>query len=157
MNARSETMTENYLFEAEFFNRAAGWEKGIVEKNVQGRRRGVWREVGEKRWSTLEELNDWLHGACLVGWTEARHPEWPARSRSRRRAGTPGAQLRARADDLRLDPLHRADREQARRPAQWSALQDYAFLAAGAAAQVAQAPGRRPGDGPGADRRHAVT
>ena len=35
VNARFESMTGHYLFEAEFCNRAAGWEKGIVEKNVQ--------------------------------------------------------------------------------------------------------------------------
>ena len=42
INARFEAMTGHYLFEPEFCNRAAGWEKGIVEKNVQDRRRGVW-------------------------------------------------------------------------------------------------------------------
>jgi transposase len=35
VNARFEAMTGHYLFEHEFCNRAAGWEKGIVEKNVQ--------------------------------------------------------------------------------------------------------------------------
>lgn len=39
VNARFQAMTGHYLFEPEFCNRAAGWEKGIVEKNVQGRRR----------------------------------------------------------------------------------------------------------------------
>ena len=39
VNARFESMTGHYLFEAEFCNRAAGWEKGRVEKNVQDRRR----------------------------------------------------------------------------------------------------------------------
>ena len=38
VNARFEAMTGHYLFEPEFCNRAAGWEKGIVEKNVQDRR-----------------------------------------------------------------------------------------------------------------------
>ena len=46
VNARFEAMTGHYLFDPEFCNRAAGWEKGIVEKNVQDRRRGVVREVG---------------------------------------------------------------------------------------------------------------
>ena len=31
-------MTSHYLFEPEFCNVASGWEKGIVEKNVQDRR-----------------------------------------------------------------------------------------------------------------------
>ena len=33
VNARLEAMCGHYLFEPEFCNRAAGWEKGIVEKN----------------------------------------------------------------------------------------------------------------------------
>ncbi len=58
VNARFETMTGHCLFEAEFCNVASGWEKGQVEKNVQDRRRNIWREAGEKRWSSLAELND---------------------------------------------------------------------------------------------------
>ncbi len=77
VNARFEAMTGHYLFEAEFCNRAAGWEKGIVEKNVQDRRRGIWREAGERRWVNLEELNDWLSRTCRSGWAEMKHPEWP--------------------------------------------------------------------------------
>jgi transposase len=77
VNARFEAMTGHYLFEAEFCNRAAGWEKGIVEKNVQDRRRGIWREAGERRWASLAELNEWLHKACLEAWSQMRHPEWP--------------------------------------------------------------------------------
>ncbi len=77
VNARFEAMTGHYLFESEFCNRASGWEKGIVEKNVQDRRRNVWRELGERRWSTLAELNEWLHNACVNAWSEMRHPEWP--------------------------------------------------------------------------------
>lgn len=76
VNARFESMTGHYLFEAEFCNRAAGWEKGIVEKNVQDRRRGIWREVSERRWVSLAELNNWLTPACQTAWSEMRHPEW---------------------------------------------------------------------------------
>lgn len=76
VNTRFQAMTGHYLFEAEFCNRAAGWEKGIVEKNVQDRRRGVWREAGERRWADLAELNTWLQGACCAAWGEMRHPEW---------------------------------------------------------------------------------
>jgi transposase len=76
INARFETMTGHYLFEAEFCNRAAGWEKGIVEKNVQDRRRSIWREASERRWATLNELNDWLVPACRATWAELTHPEW---------------------------------------------------------------------------------
>ena len=77
VNARFEAMTGHYLFEAEFCNRAAGWEKGIVEKNVQDRRRGIWREAGERRWTSLEELNAWLQRACVESWSSMRHPQWP--------------------------------------------------------------------------------
>ena len=38
VNARFLTMASHYLFEADFCNRAAGWEKGQVEKNVQDAR-----------------------------------------------------------------------------------------------------------------------
>ena len=77
VNARFEAMTGHYLFEPEFCNRAAGWEKGIVEKNVQDRRRGIWMEAAERRWPDLESLNAWLHQACLDAWHELPHPEWP--------------------------------------------------------------------------------
>jgi hypothetical protein len=46
------------LLDPEFCYRAAGWEKGIIEKNVQDRSRGVVREITERRWSTLAELDD---------------------------------------------------------------------------------------------------
>ena len=76
VNARFEAMTGHYLFEAEFCNRAAGWEKGIVEKNVQDRRRNVWREAGERRWQDLNELNAWLGQACIEAWSALPHPQW---------------------------------------------------------------------------------
>lgn len=76
INARFEAMTWHYLFEPEFCNRAAGWEKGIVEKNVQDRRRSIWRESSERRWANLEELNDWLIQACKSTWNDLNHPEW---------------------------------------------------------------------------------
>ena len=76
VNARFEAMTGHYLFEPEFCNRAAGWEKGVVEKNVQDRRKDIWREASEWRWSSLSELNDWLQQACVKAWAEMSHPEW---------------------------------------------------------------------------------
>ncbi|ASJ23740.1 IS21 family transposase [Laribacter hongkongensis] len=77
VNARFESMTGHYLFEAEFCNRAAGWEKGRVEKNVQDRRRHIWREAAEKRWASLAELNAWLLQACQASWSDLTHPDWP--------------------------------------------------------------------------------
>src|SRR5690606_28073610 len=43
VNARFQAMCGHYLFEPDFCNRAPGWEKGIVEKNVQDRRRQIWQ------------------------------------------------------------------------------------------------------------------
>jgi transposase len=77
INARFEAMTSHYLFEPEFCNVASGWEKGIVEKNVQDQRRQIWREVMETRWPDLETLNDWLGHQCHRVWSETKHPEWP--------------------------------------------------------------------------------
>ena len=77
VNDRFEAMTGHYLFEYEFCNRTAGWEKGIVEKNVQDRRRGVVRELAERRWSSLDELNQWLSRACRDAWDALAHPQWP--------------------------------------------------------------------------------
>jgi transposase len=76
INARFEAMCSHYLFEPEFCNRAAGWEKGIVEKNVQDRRRQIWHEVLERRWETLEVLNEWIAEQCHRAW-QVGHPQWP--------------------------------------------------------------------------------
>jgi transposase len=76
VNARFQAMCSHYLFEPEFCNPASGWEKGVVEKNVQDRRRQVWREAGERRWSDLASLNAWLAERCRQGWEETAHPEW---------------------------------------------------------------------------------
>ena len=41
VNERFATMCAHYLVEPDFCNVASGWEKGVVEKNVQdSRRRG---------------------------------------------------------------------------------------------------------------------
>ena len=57
VNARFQAMCSHYLFEPDFCNRAAGWEKGIVEKNVQDRRRQIWHAVLQRHWNSLAELN----------------------------------------------------------------------------------------------------
>ena len=77
VNARFEAMASHYLFEPEFCNVASGWEKGIVEKNVQDQRRQIWREAMETRWTDMEALNDWLAKQCRRVWGETKHPEWP--------------------------------------------------------------------------------
>jgi len=41
VNRRFQTMVSHYLFEAEFCNPAASWEKGQAEKVVQDARNGL--------------------------------------------------------------------------------------------------------------------
>ena len=77
VNARFQAMCSHYLFEPEFCNRAAGWEKGIVEKNVQDRPRQVWQAATRLHWSSLSALNDWLATECQAAWQDMHHPEWP--------------------------------------------------------------------------------
>ena len=78
INPRFYTLCSHYLFDPEFCNRAAGWEKGRVEKDVQDRRRQIWHTAGERRWKDLEELNVWLGEQCRQAWETMANPEWPA-------------------------------------------------------------------------------
>jgi transposase len=78
INARFAAMCAHYLIEADFCNVASGWEKGIVEKNVQDSRRRVWLEASARRWGSFDELNAWLAQRCRELWEELRHPEHDA-------------------------------------------------------------------------------
>jgi transposase len=78
VNSRFAVMCAHYLFDADFCNVASGWEKGIVEKNVQDSRRRVWIEASKRRWGSFEELNAWLGARCRELWQEVRHPEHEA-------------------------------------------------------------------------------
>ena len=60
VNARFAAMASHYLFETDFCNVASGWEKGVVEKNVQDSRRRIWQDTDEKRFGNFIELNGWL-------------------------------------------------------------------------------------------------
>jgi hypothetical protein len=75
VNARFAVMCAHYLFDADFCNVASGWEKGVVEKNVQDSCRRIWLEAGKQRFSSLGELNAWLGARCRALWEELRHPE----------------------------------------------------------------------------------
>jgi transposase len=75
VNARFANMCAHYLFDPDFCNVASGWEKGVVEKNVQDSRRRVWIEAAKRRWSSIAELNAWLAERCRQLWGEIRHPE----------------------------------------------------------------------------------
>ena len=65
INARFKAMASHYVFEPDFCNRAAGWEKGQIEKNVQDSRRRVWQVIPE--FENLDDLNQWLEDR-LMGW-----------------------------------------------------------------------------------------
>jgi len=80
VNARFLALCGHYLFDPDFCNRAAGWEKGVVEKNVQDRRRQLWQTVAAQEWPSLAALNEYLAEACLAAWATLRHPEDPERT-----------------------------------------------------------------------------
>jgi transposase len=75
VNARFTVMCAHYLFDADFCNVASGWEKGIVEKNVQDSRRRIWIDAAKVRFGSFTELNAWLAVRCQALWEEIRHPE----------------------------------------------------------------------------------
>ncbi len=76
VNSRFYAMTAHYLFEPDFCNVASGWEKGIVEKNVQDSRRRVWIEAKTQSFNSFEELNVWLDERCRTLWSEIEHPNY---------------------------------------------------------------------------------
>ena len=71
VNLRFQAMTSHYLFEPDFCNRAAGWEKGQVEKNVQDARHRLWQSMPP--FETLDALNDWLEQRCRELWEQTAH------------------------------------------------------------------------------------
>ena len=73
INKRFEAMVSHYLFEAEFCNPAAGWEKGQVEKSVRDSRHRLWQQA--PRFRSLDELNVWLEQRCQSLWRETPHPD----------------------------------------------------------------------------------
>lgn len=74
VNARFAVMCAHYLYDPDFCNVASGWEKGIVEKNVQDSRRRIWIDAAKQRFGSFAELNAWLGGRCRALWSELRHP-----------------------------------------------------------------------------------
>jgi transposase len=76
VNQRFAVMCAHYLFDADFCNVASGWEKGVVEKNVQDSRRRIWIDAQTRKWSSFEELNAWLAERCRALWREIRHPQY---------------------------------------------------------------------------------
>ena len=76
VNTRFFAMTAHYLFDPDFCNVASGWEKGVVEKNVQDARRRVWSEARKHKFSTFDELNAWLEYHCRLLWATLPHPDY---------------------------------------------------------------------------------
>jgi len=80
VNARFAALCAHYLIDWEFCNRAAGWEKGRVEKNVLDARRGLWVDAQSTPFGSFAELNAWLADRCRRAWREAAHPDHPGMS-----------------------------------------------------------------------------
>ena len=76
VNARFAVMCAHYLYDPDFCNVASGWEKGVVEKNVQDSRRRIWLDAQSRKWGSFEELNAWLGERCRALWGEIGHPEY---------------------------------------------------------------------------------
>lgn len=76
VNTRFAAMASHYLFDTDFCNIASGWEKGVVEKNVQDSRPRIWAEAAKERFGSFAELNAWLLARCKALWQELRHPEF---------------------------------------------------------------------------------
>jgi hypothetical protein len=75
VNERFATMCAHYLVDPDFCNVASGWEKGVVEKNVQDSRRRIWIDAAKVKFGSFTELNAWLGQRCRALWEEVRHPE----------------------------------------------------------------------------------
>ncbi|MEM9102588.1 MAG: IS21 family transposase [Pseudomonadota bacterium] len=75
VNRRFQAMTNHYVFEADFCNPAAGWEKGQVEKQVRDLRHDIWQEA--PTFDSLADLNHWLTLRCQALWVQKQHPEKP--------------------------------------------------------------------------------
>ena len=66
-------MTGHFLFEPDFCNPAAGWEKGQVEKLVRDAHLRIWHEI--PKFGDLAALNEWFQSRCIALWHQTRHPE----------------------------------------------------------------------------------
>lgn len=75
VNIRFLAMANHYVFEPEFCNPAAGWEKGQVEKNVRDSRHQMLQ--GMPDFPDLAALNAWLEERCLELWHETAHGTLP--------------------------------------------------------------------------------
>jgi hypothetical protein len=75
INMRFLAMTNHYVYEPEFCNPAAGWEKGQVEKNVRDSRHQMLQRMPD--FPDLAALNAWLEARCLELWQQTPHGKQP--------------------------------------------------------------------------------
>lgn len=75
VNIRFLAMANHYVFEPDFCNPAAGWEKGQVAKNVHDSRHQMLQ--GMPGFPDLAALNDWLEQRCIALWHETAHGMLP--------------------------------------------------------------------------------
>ncbi|MDG3042454.1 IS21 family transposase [Roseicyclus marinus] len=75
VNIRFLAMANHYVFEPEFCNPAAGWEKGQVEKNVRDSRHQMLQSMPD--FPDLTALNMWLEQRCIALWRETAHGTLP--------------------------------------------------------------------------------
>jgi hypothetical protein len=75
VNIRFLAMANHYVYEPQFCNPAAGWEKGQVEKNVRDARHQILQ--GMPDFPDLAALNAWLEQRCLELWRETAHGTLP--------------------------------------------------------------------------------
>ena len=75
INARFKAMASHYVFEPEFCNPAAGWEKGQVDKNVWDASNRLWQVMPV--FKDLYKLNQWLEDRSIALWSEIALRELP--------------------------------------------------------------------------------
>lgn len=75
VNIRFLAMTNHYVYDPEFCNPAAGWEKGQVEKNVRDSRHQLLQ--GMTGFPDLAALNAWLEQRCQDLWRDTAHGTLP--------------------------------------------------------------------------------
>lgn len=73
-NRRFQNLSSHYLFELVACTPASGWEKGQVENQVDLVRSRFF--ALRRRFTDLEELNEWLERECRNYAASAKHPEF---------------------------------------------------------------------------------
>ena len=75
VNARFKAIASHYVFEPEFCNPAARWEKGQVEKNVRDAWNRLWPVMPV--FKDIGELNQWPEDRCIALCLETTQRELP--------------------------------------------------------------------------------